>query len=352
MLRFKPLAKSVFRALTAPMPARMRYRCQAAAERVIFALTPKVHELPPIFHYWSNRYLRPQMQGLGFSDPDDFFIQTSAQVLGASTDAKQTLLSIGCGRAELELAIAQNLIKNGLHDFQILGLDISAEVIESAQQRFQDAGLGERFRGVVVDINDWRPEPGQYFDLVIANHSLHHLLALEAIFDRVKAALKPDGRFLVCDMIGKNGHALWPELLHEVEQFWQELPAKKRFDRASGRIEARYYNYDASKVGFEGIRAQDILPLLVQRFHFELFLPYGGLAVAFLERRIGGNFDPAEPADLAFVDRLAEREAALFAEQKVKPTQMIAVLSLCADRPTRLLSEAMSPLACMRATDA
>lgn len=247
------------------------------------------------------------------------------QVLREASDANRRVLAIGCGRAELELAIAQALLKDGISDFQILGLDISAEVIESAHQRFQHAGLAQHFRGVVIDINQWRPEAGQRFDLVVANHSLHHLVALEELFDHLKTALKSNGRFLVCDMIGKNGHALWPELLQEVERFWTELPANKRFDRASGRVEERYYNYDASKVGFEGIRAQDILPLLLQRFHFDLFLPYGGLAVAFLERRIGWNFDPADPADLAFVDRLATHEAALFAEQKIKPTQMIAV---------------------------
>lgn len=330
MLRLKSIAKSTFRALTAPMPAAWRYQCQALAEKVIYRFTPQVHALPPIFHYWSNRYLRPRMQALGFNDPQDFFVQKSLETLQAGRAENQTILSLGCGRAELELLIAQELRASNIDNFVIVGLDISAAVLDSAKARFDNLGLGKHFRGQALDINRWAPEQAEQteqFDLVIANHSLHHLVSLERVFDQVQSALKPNGRFLVCDMIGKNGHALWPEMKAEVDRFWEKLPTRQRFDRASGKIETSYRNYDASKVGFEGIRAQDILPLLLERFHFELFLPYGGIVVPFIERRFGWNFDPQDPLDLAFVDELAATEQQLFQQKKIKPTQMVAMLS-------------------------
>lgn len=326
MLRLKSIAKSLFRALTAPMPASWRYQCQAFAEKVIYRFTPQVHALPPMFHYWSNRYLRPKMQILGFNDPHDFFVKKSVETLQAVSTVDRTILSLGCGRAELELLIAQELRAANIENFVIIGLDISAAVLDSALARFENLGLGRHFRGQALDINRWAPDQTDQFDLVIANHSLHHLVSLESVFDQVQSALKPHGRFLVCDMIGKNGHALWPEIKAEVDRFWDKLPARKRFDRASGKIESTYQNYDASKVGFEGIRAQDILPLLLQRFHFELFLPYGGIVVPFIERRFGWNFDPQDPSDLAFVDELAATEQQLFQQKKIKPTQMVAML--------------------------
>ena len=52
---------------------RLRYRSQAAAEDAFFAGCVDVHALPPIFHYWSNRYLRPMLEEFGFSHPDAFF---------------------------------------------------------------------------------------------------------------------------------------------------------------------------------------------------------------------------------------------------------------------------------------
>ena len=347
MLRLKSIAKSMFRVLTAPMPSAWRYQCQALAERAIYALTPKVHDLPPIFHYWSNRYLRPKMQKLGFDDPHDFFVKKSLETLRGDASKPKTILSLGCGRAELELAIAQQLIAGGIVDFVINGLDIGSAVIESAAQRFRQAGLGAHFRGTAVDINHWSPAIGEQYDLVIANHSLHHLVALERVFDQVRSTLNPAGCFLVCDMIGKNGHALWPEMKAEVERFWAGLPASKRFDRASGKIESSYRNYDASKVGFEGIRAQDILPLLLERFHFELFLPFGGIVVPFVERRFGWNFDPLDAGDLAFVDELSAAEERLFQQNKIKPTQMIAVLSH-SPRAAPSFSSGFSPAECVR----
>jgi len=32
-----------------------------------------VHALPGIFHYWSDKYLRPKLEAFGFSNPDQFF---------------------------------------------------------------------------------------------------------------------------------------------------------------------------------------------------------------------------------------------------------------------------------------
>ena len=49
------------------------YRARVAAEKGVYEGCVKVHDLPPIFHYWSNKYIRPKLEAFGFSTPNDMF---------------------------------------------------------------------------------------------------------------------------------------------------------------------------------------------------------------------------------------------------------------------------------------
>ena len=199
-------------------------------------------------------------------------------------------------------------------------------------------------------MNTWNTEVD--YDAVLANHCLHHVVKLESLFAQVKRCLSAtNGLFLVADMIGRNGHQLWPETLIEVRKFWRELPPGKRLDRATGCIEPEFVNYDCSKVGFEGIRAQDILPLLVDHFEFEMFLPQCSFVTALIERRTGWNFNVEDPTDLDFVDRLEAHEQSLMKNLNVKPTQMLAAMRLRANTPRVLLAPQFTPQACIRWKD-
>jgi len=267
-----------------------------------------VHDLPPIFHYWSNKFLRTQFERFGFSSPDQFFTQEILKLAALRSTLK--ISSLGSGRCESEIDIA----------------------------------LALRAAGFRCNLES-------HYDIVLANQSLHHIVELERVFDEVKKALHTlDGSFLICDTIGRNGHLLWPEMFAEVQHWWAKLDPARRFDNATGRIEPEYVNYDCSKVGFEGIRAQDILPELIKRFEFELFVPHAGLVVPFVERRIGMNFDVNKSEDLAFVDALVVREQTLFADLAVKPTQMIGVLKSREVTTRRLLSGVLTPERCARTT--
>ena len=56
-----------------------------------------------------------------------------------------------------------------------------------------------------------------------------------------------------------------------------KLPASYRFNQQLQRYEEIYLNYDCSVDGFEGIRSQDILPLLLQNFHFDVFVAFANV---------------------------------------------------------------------------
>ena len=64
----------------------------------------------------------------------------------------------------------------------------------------------------------------------------------------------------------------------------------------------------------------------MREFDFEVFLSFGAAVMPFIERRAGFNFDPADPADVAFMDRIAEEDDALLRAQAYPASNMIARL--------------------------
>ncbi len=87
----------------------------------------------------------------------------------------------------------------------------------------------------------------------MANHSWHHLLALEHIFDTVQSGLDDNGTFVVADMIGRNGHMRWPEVLAIVDAAWAFCPDTYKYNHLLHRFEAKYENWDCSNGSFEGV---------------------------------------------------------------------------------------------------
>ncbi len=243
-------------------------------------------------------------------------------------------LSIGSGDGNNEVEIAQLLRARGLEDFRIDCLELNPTLIKRATGDARTAGLSSQLHFLRGDFNKWRPR--RRYDGVVANQSLHHVTNLEGLFDAVRDALAPGAFFVANDVIGRNGHQRWPEALHFVERFWRKLPRSHRFHHQFRRYEESFVDWDCSAVGFEGIRAQDVLPLLLERFHFHVFVGYGNAIDPFVDRGFGPSFDAAAAWDRAFVDCVhACDERALLAGY-LTPTHMMAVMASRARRATVL----------------
>jgi SAM-dependent methyltransferase len=309
-------------------PAETTYQQRVAAEHGHFDACAEVHALPPIFHYWSNRYLRPRLEAVGVSDPDAFFTKYVAECYDRGADRRR-FVSIGAGNCDTEVRLARALINAGCNDFVIECLELNERMLERGRQLALAEGLAEKLVPLQADFNEWQPV-GRY-DGIIAHQSLHHVVALERLFDAVGAALAPHGRFIVSDMIGRNGHQRWPEALVIVREFWRELPSAYRYNRQLKRQEDEFLDWDCSTEGFEGIRAQDILPLLVDRFDFDMFLGFANVIDPFIDRGFGPNFSADSQSDREFIDRVHERDQAEIAAGSIKPTHMFAVMRWGAD---------------------
>jgi SAM-dependent methyltransferase len=287
-----------------------------------------IHDLPGIFHYWSNTHLRPRLNAVTGADGiAEFYARPLAEAIGAAGSSAR-LLSIGAGDCSLEIEVAERLLALGAGDFTLHCLELSPHLIARARAAIERRGLAPHVVARQADINRWQPDAR--YAAVMANHSLHHLVELEHVFSAVEQCLDDAGLFVTNDMIGRNGHMRWPEVLEIVEGLWSFMPERWKFNHQFDRLDSRFVNWDCSGDGFEGIRAQDILPLLTQRFGFRDFLTFGGIVDVFVDRAYGHNFDPGETTDTAFIDFLQLLDDRLIDGGRTKPTTMFAVM--CKDR--------------------
>jgi len=323
------------------------YKLRYLNEVRIFGKNHNVHELPEIFHYWSNKYLLPKEQLLGFNNPDDFFYKYCKDYCLQLTDTPQIkIISIGSGNGELEVNIALNLVNSGITNFIVECMDINAKMHARTIKLAESHNVEQYIQTLQKDFNDWQPD--KKYDLILANQSLHHVTELEQLFDSIYQGLSPQGKFITSDVIGRNGHMRWPEALEMVQSFWQELSKQYTYNPAYKRHEKKYINHDCSTRSFEGIRAQDILPLLVNKFEFEMFLPFANIIMVFIDRTFGHNFDAKNEWDIDFIDRVHAADEAAILNGTIKPTQMLAVMTRSKLKNIKLLHPKLTPEFCIR----
>jgi ubiquinone/menaquinone biosynthesis C-methylase UbiE len=302
------------------------YRTKIDQEIGRYKHVSNVHELPDIFHYWSHKYLAPMLSEFGYSGVDQFFAENLFQ---SAVQVKMKLvpafISIGSGNCDLEIKVAKLLKEKWLQKFEMECLEINPHMLKRGAQLAEAENVSEHMVFTEADFNDWQPT--RIYAGVMANHSLHHVTHLERLFGAIKASLHYAGKFIVNDMIGRNGHLRWPEALDEVHRFWNKLPDTYRYNYQLKRHEPLYENWDCSNEGFEGIRAEDILPLLVDRFDFEVFVGFSNIVSIFIDRCFGHNFDATAEWDRSFIDEVHAADEEGFLSGKLKPTQMFAVMT-------------------------
>lgn len=304
----------------------MDYETMVEAQIQQYREVKNIHDLPDIFHYWSNRYLRPRLNAVhGVDSVVDFYAQNFLKTAEKAKGAQ--FASIGSGDSTLELSIINRLVDLGANDFNIDCFELSPHLIAMGKEASSSLGLTQYIKFFEIDINKNLPLRPKGYNAIMAHHSLHHFINLESIFNTILNALVPDGVFVTNDMIGRNGHLRWPETLEYVEKIWAFLPDRFKYNRQMKRLEKSFINHDCSLEGFEGIRAQDILPLLIQTFKFSSFLAYGGLIEVFTDRGFGHNFAPNDSNDLMFIDFVNLLNDALIENSAIKPTMMYAVMT-------------------------
>lgn len=318
------IAKRLLASMTRVLPPSWGRALRTLAEKAAFRLTPEYQgdTLPPIFHYWSERYVAPLLAKHGFTSPEDFYLKR-IEAERARKGRDLVILSIGSGACHLEIGLAKQLCELG-HAPRVECLDLNDVLMRSAAKAAEVAGVADCMTFTAADANHLHlPRKA---DVVIANQFLHHVENLEGLAAWVAQTLAPDGVLLTSDVIGRNGHLLWPTVEAIVQAHWAQLPAEKRLDRFTNKTTQRYHAENHAAYSNEGIRAQDITRTLAATLEFEVFLSYSGAVIPFVERRIGFNFDPASAIDRDVIDRIAQEDEAHIRSGDYPASNMLAAL--------------------------
>jgi len=317
-------AKRAIAWLARSLPAPARRRLLAVAERIAFSVTPQYQgeTLPPIFAYWSGRFLAPDAQRLGIGSPESFFLDHIRR-RAAGANAPVHVLSVGTGSCGMEIELAARLQADG-SAAHITCMDFNPALMRHAAAAAKKRGVDATMTFEARDCNLPFARPGQ--DVIIVNQFFHHVTELETLCVSLRRSLAAQGVLLSSDIVGRNGHQLWPDVETVVQEAWATLPANKRHDRHFNTTSPRYRPIDHAAYSNEGVRAQDIVGCLLAEFDFELFFSFGGAVMPFVERRIGFNFDPQLAEDREWIDRMHAIDAAALAAGRYPTANMIAAL--------------------------
>jgi SAM-dependent methyltransferase len=288
-----------------------------------------IHDLPPIYDYWYGQHIAPKIEqifGIGHTSLSELYASELMPVMQHQDKESYVFASIGAGDASLEADIYRELKKLTNAEIIFECFEISTILIERGKIALENQGIQEQVRLIETDLNFWKSP--KIYDGIIAHHSLHHIVELEKVFQEIAQSLSPTSVFVSGDVIGRNGHMRWPEALTLIQSIWQNMTEKYKYNRVTGCTEKQYQNLDCSDEGFEGIRAQDILKLLKKQFNFKKFLGYGNLIDLFIERIFGFNFDPNDPSDRAFIDKINVLNELLIDVGYLKPTYMFATMTI------------------------
>lgn len=303
-----------------PAGAGDGYAQRLEKEISVFEGQDKLHDHAAAFHYYTDQFVGPLLEA-AFGRRDLYEIYAESIASAVCRTGLEVVYSLGCGDGEQERAVLAAADRMGLPRFTITGIELAPAVADRANRAAVAAGLADRLTVITHDLNSGLPDTGEVA-AVMVHHVLHHIVDLEGLFDRVAGRLHAEGALVTFDMIGRNGHRRWTEVGPLVRQIWAALPPSKRHDYQFGRPSPFFLDWDCAVEGFEGVRAQDILGLLAERFQVSRFASWGGIADIFVSPRFARNFDPALPADRKFLHEIGTLERRLLDQRRTTPASM------------------------------
>jgi SAM-dependent methyltransferase len=233
-------------------------------------------------------------------------------------------LSLGCGYGVLE----REALKLGIAE-RFDAFDLSPEAVEVAREEADRQGLTDRIEYAATDLNTIKLEPNTY-GAVFGVQSLHHIEALEHLLDQIRASLTPAGLFVVNEYVGPSRFQFPEERLGLMNKLLSVLPETYRRSLRDGQVRTNLQRPSEGEVRgldpSESIRSDEIMGLIEERFEIVYKADFGGTLLQFVFADIAGNFDPADPRDVALVDLICLYEETLI-EHGVLPSDFTYVVA-------------------------
>jgi SAM-dependent methyltransferase len=265
------------------------------------------HASSPWKYYWTR-----VAEELRFSPFSDMARYLESQC--ARPDRPVRILSLGSGYCGNELAMARNL----KCAYEIMCTDINEDLFTEARKRAQADGLSIRFQ--VEDLNFIQIAPG-YYDMIFAHAVLHHVINLEMLFDQIAGGLTSGGILHLVEVIGKNRRLLWEENEHFANLILVALPNDLTGD---DKLHA-----PSEGEGMEGVRQEEILPILRQRFEPIYEYAHGAfMRFVCTDERLGRHFNPEHEIDRRYLDLLIDIDRSAVRNGILRPLEIWGVYRL------------------------
>jgi SAM-dependent methyltransferase len=253
----------------------------------------------------------------------------------ANSIVNPRILSLGCGYGGVELSYARTLRR----PFELIGLDLNPHLFAHVERIAADEGLPMRFQAADLNFITLRPAS---FDLIFAHAAIHHALNLEHLLDQIRLALRPGGRFIVLDIIGRSQVLFWRENHEYAARLIDHLPLRYRRNPWAGirgwlgghSLGLDPYSEPAEQHGMEGIRQEDIEREILARFEpLKLFKYSAFMRLICTHPIFGKRLDPTERRARRVLNSLCAEDVAAVASGKLRPTEMLGVFVPKAEAP-------------------
>ncbi|MGB3403688.1 MAG: class I SAM-dependent methyltransferase [Microcoleaceae cyanobacterium] len=162
-----------------------------------------------------QRILEPEVmdtvaEAVEYDSMDFTTVNTAfAQVAIDLCPPQGTLLDLGTGTARIPILIAQNSSQ-----LNIIGIDLSENMLKIGRENINRAGLNDRIKLEKVDAKSL-PYLDQQFEGVISNSIIHHIPDPLLCLTEIKRVLKPNGSLFLRDLLRPETEEIRDDLVKQ-----------------------------------------------------------------------------------------------------------------------------------------
>jgi len=248
---------------------------------------------PPIY-WWDIPAVQSRWNKIISGDPTKNHYEYVAEKYLKGTGRLHGL-SLGCGEGTKEVRWAETRVFTTIDAY-----DLSERRIQEARAAIQGSGYADVIRYHTGDAMRLSLDPGTC-DVVLFEHSLHHMSPLEPFLIRVRELLKPGGLLIANEFVGPTRRQWTDRQIEVINGLLDVFPL--RYKTTWGSRFARLPARRPSKLAMwlsdpsEAVQSSDILPLLRRHFDVVETRGYGGAILHLLFAGISHHFvDPDETA--------------------------------------------------------
>ena len=230
--------------------------------------------------------------------PPDFQQRLKARADGGRV---VKVLSLCSGAARIEASFASQV--GPLVEWSLL--DINVDLLELASRQFAPEIKLDLVEGNANNLVFSREK----WDIILCVSALHHVVELEQLVRFCHSSLNEHGEFWsIGECVGRNGNRLWPDARAEANRFFAQLPATYRLNRHTKQLDREIPDNDYSVGCFEGIRSEEIEPVLDRWFHPVDVYRRNCFLWRLINLAYSDNFDPGVADDRKWIVQMVAAE--------------------------------------------